>query len=104
MRRRSSIFPSASDGRRVRKKVAHFKQPPVSTPSTTAQERLMVVAMGRTDDGYEAWTHRDAAHAYGEASRSYTALTLASDHTFWSYSTPQGARKTSRCVGPRGLV
>ena len=46
------------------KKGAHFKQLRESPPSTTAQERLMVVAMGDTDDDYEAWTHRDAAHAY----------------------------------------
>ena len=48
----------------MRKKVVDFKQPPVSPPSTTAQERLMVVAMGHTDDDYEVWTHRDNAHAY----------------------------------------
>ena len=47
----------------MRKKVVDFKQPPVSPPSTTAQERLMVVAMGHTDDDYEAWTHRDATQA-----------------------------------------
>ena len=56
----------ALDGCRVRKKVVDFKQPPVSPPSTTAQERLMVVAIGHTDDDYEVWTHRDAAHAYGK--------------------------------------
>ena len=32
-----SDFTSASDGCRVRKKGAHFKQPPVSPLSTTAQ-------------------------------------------------------------------
>ena len=55
---------SASDGCRVRKKGAHFKQLRDSPPSTTAQEQLMVVALGHTDDDYEAWTHRDPAHAY----------------------------------------
>mgnify|MGYP006123808227 FL=1 len=69
MRRRSSIWSSASDGCRVRKKVVDFKQLRESPPSTTAQERLMVVAMGHTDDDYEAWTHRDAAHAYGKRRR-----------------------------------
>ena len=54
------------DGCRVRKKVVDFKQLRQSPPSTTAQERLMVVAMGHTDDDYEAWAHRDAAHAYGK--------------------------------------
>ena len=69
MRRRSSIWSSASDGCRVRKKVVDFKPPPVSPPSTTAQERLMVVAMGHTDDDYEVWTHPDAAHAYRKRRR-----------------------------------
>ena len=41
----------------MRKKEVDFKQPRESPPSTTAQERLMVVAMGHTDDDYEAWTH-----------------------------------------------
>ena len=50
----------------MRKKVVDFKQPPVSPPSTTAQERLMVVVIGDTDDDYEVWTHPDAAHAYGK--------------------------------------
>ena len=66
MRRRSSIWSSASDGCRVRKKVVDFKQLRESPPSTTAQERLMVVAIGDTDDDYEVWTHPDAAHAYGK--------------------------------------
>ena len=40
-----------------------------------------------------------------EASRSYTALTLALDHALWSYSKPQGARTTSRCGSKRlGIV
>ena len=40
-----------------------------------------------------------------EASRSYTALTLASDHAFWSYSKRQGARTTSKCGSRRlGIV
>ena len=40
-----------------------------------------------------------------EASRSHTALTLASDHAFWSYSKPQvtGARTTSSRCGSRRL-
>ena len=69
MRRRSSIWSSASDGCRVRKKVVDFKQltreSTVDYCSRTAYGSWLV-AMGHTDDGYEAWTHRDAAHAYGK--------------------------------------
>ena len=60
-----------SAGCRVRKKGVDFKQPPVSPPSATAQQRLMVVAMGHIDDDYEVWTHRDAAHTY-EKRRGHT--------------------------------
>ena len=69
MRRRSSIWSSASDGCRVRKNGCHSMPLPVSPPSTTAQERLMVVAIGDTDDDYEVWTHPDAAHAYRKRRR-----------------------------------
>ena len=53
----------------MRKKVVDFKQLRESPPSTTAQERLMVVAIGDTDDDYEVWTHPDAAHAYRKRRR-----------------------------------
>ena len=69
-----------TDGCRVRKKGAHFKQLRERSPSTTAQERLMVVAMSHNDDDYEVWTHRNAAHAYRKR-RGHTAVTPL-HHTF----------------------
>ena len=105
MRRRSSVCSCASDGCRVRKKGGHFKQLRESPPSTTAQERLMVVAMGHTDDDYEAWTHRDDAHAYGKRRRHTHRVDASSRPCFLSYSKRQGARTTSRCGSRRlGIV
>ena len=61
-----------------------------------------------TDDDYEVWTHRDAAHAYGFTG-SVAVHTPRSDAIwyiygysfrpcFWSYSKRQGARTTARGV------
>ena len=112
MRRRSSIcWSSASDGCR-RVECAKNRQKmgaglamalPVSPPSTTAQERLMAVAIGHTDDDYEAWAHRDDAHAYGKRRRHTHRVDASSRPCFLSYSKRQGARTTSRC-GSRRLV
>ena len=86
---------------------------------STAQERLMVVAMGHTDDDYEACGligHRDAAHAYGNGRgrgkrrptvTHHVDATVASDHCFWMelLQASLGARTTSRCGSRRlGIV
>ena len=75
-----------------------------STDDYSSITAYVVVAMGHTDHDYEVWTHRDAAHAYRKRRRQHSALTLASDHAFWSYSKPQAARTTSRGVGSGALV
>jgi hypothetical protein len=50
-------------------------------------------------------TGRPARNAAPLPSPSHTALTLALDHAFWSYSKRQGARTTSRCGSRRlGIV
>ena len=61
--------PDQSADRDDTRAAPHASGVRVSPPSTTAQERLMVVAKAHTDDGYEAWTRRDAAHAYGKRRR-----------------------------------
>ena len=84
----------------MRKKVVDFKQLRESPVHCRLLLKngpygTLVVAMGHTDDGYEAWTHRTLRSRCRARIRdkrrrhsSHTALTLASEPCFLSYFTP----------------